>query len=280
MYRVILILLLLLSSNRAVFSQINIWEGTSCSKNVQLYPYVASGGSNIAVIICPGGSYFWHDMENEGTEVAKWLQMSGISAFILNYRTAYVPAFISHFRLFFRGNRYPDPQNDLNRAILYIKEHANVYGVDTAKIGVMGFSAGGHLAMYSAEMFRGETKPAFVAPIYPVVTMTKSCVHKRSRRGLLGDSRTRNKLLKDLLSLEEHVPTDCPPVFLVNCKDDPIVDYRNSVLLDSALTEKKINHCYLQYETGGHGFGASETSGSEECRQWKNEFLKWIKTIF
>ena len=94
MYRVILILLLLLSSNRAVFSQINIWEGTSCSKNVQLYPYVASGGSNIAVIICPGGSYFWHDMENEGTEVAKWLQMSGISAFVLNYRTAYVPAFV------------------------------------------------------------------------------------------------------------------------------------------------------------------------------------------
>lgn len=279
MYRAIIVLLAIVSSN-AAFSQINIWEGTSCNEKVQLYPYEASGDNNIAVIVCPGGSYFWHDIEKEGIEVAKWLQTNGISAFVLNYRTAYVPAFILHFRLLFRGNRYPDPQDDLNRAIMYLKEHSDIYRVDTAKIGVMGFSAGGHLAMYSAEMFRGKTKPAFVAPIYPVVTMTKSCVHKRSRRGLLGDSKTRNKHLKELLSLEDHVPSDCPPVFLVNCKDDPVVDYRNSVLLDSALTEKRINHSYLLYETGGHGFGASETCGTAECRQWKNEFLKWIKNIF
>ena len=95
----------------------------------------------------------------------------------------------------------------------------------------------------------------------------------------MGDSRTRNKGLRDRLSLERHVPSDCPPVFLVNCKDDPIVDYRNSELLDSALTAKRIDHQYLQFHTGGHGFGASDEKGSAECRQWKSMFLEWIEKI-
>ena len=109
--------------------------------------------------------------------------------------------------------------------------------------------------------------------------MTEECVHKRSRRGLLGDSRTGNEALRDSLSLERHVPTDCPPVFLVNCVDDPVVDYRNSVLLDSALTAAGVNHRYVQFHTGGHGFGASERKGTAECRQWKGMFLEWIKSI-
>ena len=108
--------------------------------------------------------------------------------------------------------------------------------------------------------------------------MTHECVHKRSRRGLLGDNKKNNQALRDLLSLEKNVPANCPPVFLINCKDDPIVDYRNSELLDAALTAKNIPHTYIQYTTGGHGFGASETKGTEECREWKNEFLKWFVT--
>ena len=131
--------------------------------------------------------------------------------------------------------------------------------------------------MSAAELFDKDHRPAFVVAVYPVVTMTEPCVHKRSRRGLLGDSKTRKKALRDLLSLERHVTSDCPPVFLINCVDDPIVDYRNSVLLDSALTAKNIEHCYVQFQTGGHGFGASEQKGTEECRQWKSMFLKWIK---
>jgi len=71
----------------------------------------------MAVIVCPGGSYFWHDIEVEGYGVAEWLQRNGISAFVLNYRTGYVPAFITHYRLIFRGNRYPDPQDDLLQAV-------------------------------------------------------------------------------------------------------------------------------------------------------------------
>ena len=263
-------------------AQINIWEGASVHKYVELTPYISksqNNTSNVTIVVCPGGSYFWHDIETEGHDVGRWLQKNGINAFVLNYRTAYVSAFISHYRLLFRGNRYPDPQDDLCQAIHYIKAHAKEYSLDSTKIGVMGFSAGGHLAMSAAELFNRQYRPAFVVAIYPVVTMMESCVHKRSRRGLLGDSRTRNKVLREKLSLERHVTSDCPPVFLVNCKDDPIVDYRNSELLDSALTAKNIDHQYIQFNTGGHGFGVSEQKGSAECRQWKSMFLEWIENI-
>lgn len=261
-------------------AQINIWEGSECHKKVKLYPYIVEGDNNIGIVVCPGGSYFWHDSDTEGHEVAKWLNKNGISAFVLDYRTGTVPAFIFHHRYLFRGNRYPDPQDDLRQAIKIVRDNASEFGVDTTKIGAMGFSAGGHLVMSSGELFELHDRPNFIVPIYPVVTMTNSCVHKRSCRGLLGDDKQNDARLKDLLSLENHVPDDCPPVFLVNCKDDPIVDYRNSVLLDSALTSKNVKHIHLLFETGGHGFGASDTKGTAECRQWKEKFLEWVKTQF
>ena len=261
-------------------AQVNIWEGTYIRKQVELTPYLVDGVDHIGIIICPGGSYFWHDIDTEGHAVAKWLQKNGIASFVLNYRTAYVPAYLTHYRLVFRGNRYPDPQNDLQRAIRHVKENASRYRIDTTRIGAMGFSAGGHLVMSATELFKEPDIPAFVAPIYPVVTMMHNCVHKRSRRGLLGDSKVRNSSLRDLLSLEKHVSKNCPPVFLVNCKDDPIVDYRNSELLDSALTSNNVPHVYLQYETGGHGFGASDLKGSAECREWRKEFIIWINNLY
>jgi len=260
----------------AAEAQINIWEGTACRKKVEMTPYVAVGKGNVAVVVCPGGSYFWHDMQNEGHLVGQWLQKHGISAFVLRYRTAYVPAFVVRHRWVFRGNRYPDPQDDLRQALKCVRANAEKWGIDPELVGAMGFSAGGHLVMSAAELFDKADRPAFVVPVYPVVTMTDRCVHKRSRRGLLGDSRTRNTALRDLLSLEKHVPDDCPPVFLVNCKDDPVVDYRNSVILDSALTAHRVNHRYVQYERGGHGFGCSELKGTPECRKWKEEFLQWM----
>lgn len=263
--------------NIECLAQINIWEETSCDKTVEMTPYLVEGDNNIAVVVCPGGSYFWHDMNTEGHDVAKWLQSEGISAFVLRYRTANFPAFLFPYRYIFRGNRYPDPQNDLKKALEHIRNNSRKYGIDSNKVGAMGFSAGGHLVMSAAELFSTEDRPSFVAPIYPVVTMTDKCVHKRSRRALLGESKKNNVKLRDSLSLEKHVPNNCPPVFLVNCIDDPIVDYRNSELLDSALTSHNIPHKYIQYKTGGHGFGASTTKGTAEARQWKVEFVKWLK---
>ena len=249
------------------------------SARQKLTPYPVEGSGHPAVIVCPGGSYFWHATETEGHMVARWLQQQGIAAFVLYYRTAYVPAFITRYRYVLRGTRYPDAQDDLLEALRHVRAHADEYGVDSSRVGVMGFSAGGHLVMSAAEVFDRSDWPAFIAPIYPVVTMLDACVHKRSRRGLLGESRVHNEKLLDSLSLERHVPDGCPPVFLVNCKDDPIVDYRNSVLLDSALTAHRVPHVYLQYQTGGHGFGASDEKGTAESRQWRTAFLEWIRGV-
>ena len=101
--------------------------------------------------------------------------------------------------------------------------------------------------MHSAE--QSHSLPDFVAAIYPVVSMSHPCTHKRSRRALLGEYRKYNKSMRDSLSLEKHVTKGCPPVFLVNCKDDPVVKYHNSELLDSALTVQGVEHRYIQYQT-------------------------------
>ena len=274
-----LLLPLYMSAQTGRPRRINIWQGTTVGKTVVMTSYLAEGKGNAAVIVCPGGSYLWHDMGGEGKDVGEWLQRNGISAFVLHYRTAGVGAFLTPYRYVFRGNRYPDALNDLLRAMQYVKAHSAELGVDASRVAAMGFSAGGHLVMSAAELLPREQRPWFVVPVYPVVTMTEACVHRRSRRALLGDSRLRSRQLRDLLSLERHVPADCPPVFLVNCKDDPVVDCRNSELLDSALTRQQVPHRYIQYQTGGHGFGASDHKGTAECRQWKEEFMAWFRRL-
>lgn len=279
--RVFIIIILLISYHIQTFAQtsVRIWDGTETkAKAVTLIPYLADNDSySTAVIICPGGSYCWHGMKAEGTEVAEWLQAKGISAFVLKYRVQGVVPYITHARLLFRGHQYPDALNDIEQAIAYVREHANEYHINPKQVGVMGFSAGGHLAMLSAE--QSSMRPDFVAAVYPVVSMSHPDSHKRSRRGMLGEYKKHNKVMRDSLSVEKHVSKNCPPVFLVNCKDDHIVKPRNAELLDSVLTAQGINHRFIQYRTGGHGFGASETKGTAECRAWKDEFLKWLKSL-
>ena len=295
--RKLLVFCLLLLFFGQTFAQesIPLWEGFDVphGKQVTLTPYLADGNeTGLAVIVCPGGSYYWLDEETEGDNVALWLQQNGISAFVLRYRAAGFGAFAWRYRVLFRGKQYPDMLTDAQRALQWVREHAEENQIDPEKVGMMGFSAGGHLVM-SAACFNEcnflkengiETKvslrPTFVAPIYPVVTMRESCVHKRSRRALLSEKHKNDPVMRDSLSLERHIPANCPPVFLVNCTDDPVVDYRNSILLDSALTAHKIDHRYYRYHTGGHGFGASEEKGTPECRAWKKEFLNWVKTRY
>ncbi len=291
MKKVVSLIAILLTININAKNYINIWENTSCDEVVKLTPYIAEGEDNIAVIVCPGGSYFWLDRETEGHDVAKWLNLQGITAFVLEYRTAGVPAFITHYRVGSKGHKHPHMIQDLQRSIQLVRENSQKYNINPNKLGVMGFSAGGHLVL-SGAVFYGTNflemheitptvslRPDFVVPIYPVVTFNKDYMHKRSRRGLMGDAKIKQEMC-DSLSIELHVHSSMPPVFLVNCKDDPIVKYQNSELLDSVLTQYDVPHEYIQYETGGHGFGMSEEKGSAECRAWKNDFLMWIKSIY
>lgn len=270
---------------------INIWEGTACHSKVMMTVYPSGREDTPCVIVCPGGSYFWLDRTTEGYGVAEWLRSEGVSACVLEYRVAGVTAFITHYRLVARGNRYPDMLADVQRAVQLVKERPDDLGIASGKVGVMGFSAGGHLAAMSGMFFDSDIlnrygivpscslKPDFVAPIYPVVSFIDESAHKRSRRGALGEGGDISGVMKDSLSLERHVRPEMPPVFLMNCKDDPTVHYRNSELLDSALTANGVDHVYIQYQSGGHGFGANPAKTSREAIAWKEAFINWLKSL-
>ena len=279
--RKILTILLLWSIIAPVAAVALYPSGRFAEKKVTLTPYLADSAMNTgtAVIVCPGGSYCWLDMDIEGKETAQWLQSQGINAFVLRYRVAEISAYCVGYRVIGLGSKYPNMVRDVEAALEYVYRHAEEYRIDTARVGVMGFSAGGHLAMASYVYNQSAYKPRFMCPVYPVVTMKRPFVHHRSRRGALGVWGQWNRTMQDSLSLEKHIPADCPPVFLVNCEDDPIVKYQNSILLDSALTAKNIPHTYIRYQTGGHGFGGSDTKGTAESQQWKKEFIQWISNF-
>ena len=275
-------------------SPINLWENTAVDTDeVTLTPFIPTNNpTGTTIIVCPGGSYCWLDYETEGEGVAHWLNEQGITAFVLKYRVAGVWSFVTHDRLILPRRQHPAMITDIQRAIQWVRENREKYNIDPDQLGVMGFSAGGHLAMSSAVFNETDflkecgidckvsLRPDFVAPIYPVVTMSNvNYVHKRSRRGLLGEVRKFNDKMKDSLSLEMHIPDNCPPVFLMNCKDDPIVKFENSELLDSALSKKGIPHKYIQYKTGGHGFGATAEKTTAEAIGWREEFIKWLNKI-
>lgn len=225
------------------------------------------------IIICPGGSYFHLAKKSEGVEVAKWLNNNGCNAFVLYYRVDYYKF------------QHPEMLKDLQKAIYDIRFKSDIYKINANKIGVMGFSAGGHLvglsAVYSEHSLienknNISLKPNFVAMIYPVVTMQGEFVHQKSKNSLLGKNPT--KQTESNLSLEMHVKDDLPPFFIVHSKDDKTVNYHNSVILAEALKSKQIDYQLFLYETGGHGYGVNSKK-AKGADSWKNEFLTWIKDI-
>ncbi len=231
-----------------------------------------------AVIVCPGGSYHHLGLYNEGYCSAKWFSENGITAFMLKYR--------SNESLY----NHPAMLEDIQRAIQIVRENADEYGIDASKVGVIGYSAGGHLVTMAGEFgerFNELEKlgietavslcPDFVMPIYPVVSMQDDISHKWSRRSLLGKNQTQER--KDLFSMELQVPDNMPPTYIVVCKDDNVVDYNNSLRLYDALLAKNIQNCELHvYEWGKHGFGMLNGPFMKEFK-WNEPLLEWIKKI-
>lgn len=231
-----------------------------------------------AVIVCPGGSYHHLGLYNEGYCSAKWFSENGITAFMLKYRTN--ESLYNH----------PAMLEDIQRAIQIVRENAAEFGIDASKVGVIGYSAGGHLVTMAGEF--GERfneleklgietavslRPDFVMPIYPVVSMQDDISHKWSRRSLLGKNQTQER--KDLFSMELQVPDNMPPTYIVVCKDDNVVDYNNSLRLYDALLAKNIQNCELHvYEWGKHGFGMLNGPFMKEFK-WNEPLLEWIKKI-
>jgi acetyl esterase/lipase len=271
---------------------LTLCSAASARHTRRVTPYLVDTPNAPAVIVCPGGSYSWLDRENEGRLVAQWLQGQGIAAFVLEYRVQGIPSFVTHYRYVFRGRRHPDPLCDLQATLLDVRRRAADYGIDPHRVGAMGFSAGGHLVASAAELFDTDfghlvggapgdsLRPDFVVPVYPVVTLrNERYVHARSRRALLGEWGKHRRQMRDSLSLELHARTDMPPVFLVNCEDDPIVKYPNSILFDSAMTAVGAPHRYIRYQTGGHGFGANPNKGTAESNAWRAACLEWMREL-
>lgn len=270
---------------------IDLWKGSPVSGHALLTPFVAPGKSVASCIVCPGGSYFWLDRVNEGRMVAEWLQSNGITAFLLEYRTAGVTAFMTRFRLGGHIGRAQRSMQDVFMALHYVKTHASEWNVDPTRVGVIGFSAGGHMALMAAEKDGREVlgaigitasadiTPAFSAAIYPVVSFVDECTHERSRRGLIGDFNGHHDTLRRSLSAELNVSRHMPPLFLVSCDDDHVVDPRNSSLLYKAMKSCGARCEYHHFATGGHGFGANDSLTTSEAATWKPSFLHFISQI-
>ena len=230
-----------------------------------------------AVIVCPGGSYHHLGLKGEGNTTANWFAENGVTAFVLKYRTA--ESFYHH----------PAMLQDIQRAIQLVRENADLWDIDPNKVGVIGFSAGGHLVTMAGEFFESHNeieklgiqtnvslRPDFVIPVYPVVTMQDDIAHKWSRNSLLGKGKkNQTQARKDEFSMELNVPDNMPPTYLVVCKDDPIVIYENSFRLYDALQAKNIPSRLAVYEWGKHGFGMKDNAFMKEFH-WNESLREWL----
>lgn len=265
---------------QAQYEVVKLWNQNPTHKEkrpeLRIFQPADSLRNGTCIIICPGGSYHHLGLTNEGSEVAETFTKWGVTAVVLRYRVA------------MRGNHHPAMIEDYQRALQILRENADKYKINPDKIGCIGFSAGGHLVTmggaFSSHDYLADRgiktsvslKPTFVAPIYPVVSMQDSIAHVKSRVNLLNKGFTPQ--MADQFSMEKVIPDDMPPVFLLACKDDDVVDYRNSVVLSEALIKKNIPVKYHLCEKGGHGFGAIRTR-SEETANWTASFKEWLGEI-
>ncbi len=238
--------------------------------DVYLAPPKAANGT--AVIICPGGGYGLLATAHEGSQIAKWLNTLGITGVVLKYR---LPSSA------IMKNKTIGPLQDAQKAMRIVRSHAKEWNIIPDKIGVMGFSAGGHLAStlsthYNDKVYEStdttSARPDFSLLIYPVISMDLSITHMGSRINLLGENPS-SELVKKY-SNELQVDKNTPPAFLVCSMDDNTVPIENSIDYALALKKYKIP-CELHiYEKGGHGYGMGRTNGTEST--WPKACEKWL----
>ena len=239
------------------------------SPTLEIYLPEKGKETGTAVVICPGGGYSVVVYQGEGVSNAKELAKNGIAAFVLKYR---LPSDA------IMTDKSTGPLQDAQQAIQLVRENAVKWNIDPAKIGIMGFSAGGHLASTVATHFekalidnpKGTSlRPDFQVVIYPVVTMQQSLTHRDSRKQLLGEQPSQQ--LVDLFSNELQVKENTPPAYITHAADDNVVDVDNSINYFEALRRHKVPVEMHIYPKGGHGFVFGR-------KGWMTPLLEWIGT--
>ena len=220
--------------------------------------YPASKPNGQAIIACPGGGYAGIATTHEGHDMAAWFNTQGITYAVLHYRMPY-------------GN-HEIPLSDAHQAIRYMRKHADQWNI--RQVGIMGSSAGGHLASTAATHFDAETRPDFQILFYPVITMGEY-THQGSKNLLLGKNPS-EELVK-LYSNELQVNEQTPPAFIMHSSDDKAVPVQNSINYCLAMCKYNVPVSMHFYPVGGHGWGYNESFPYKP--QWKNEMEKWLKEL-
>ncbi|MDQ8013892.1 MAG: alpha/beta hydrolase [Flavobacterium nitrogenifigens] len=226
-----------------------------------------------AVVICPGGGYTHLAFDKEGTKVAEWFNSLGITAFVLKYR---MPTDLT------MKNKNVGPLQDAQEAIRYVRQNASKWNIDPSKIGILGFSAGGHLASTASthyddkvydSAYKVSARPDFSLLIYPVISMENDITHKGSQTNLLGENPSEE--LINNYSNEKRVTSKTPPTFLIHATDDTVVIPENSINYYLALKKNGVTAELHIYEKGGHGFGLGVADTS---KYWTRDCEEWLKS--
>jgi acetyl esterase/lipase len=245
---------------------------------MEVYLPAKSNATGEAVVICPGGGYSILAYDWEGTDIAKWLNSEGIAGIVLKYR---LPGSESNIV------RHKSPLLDAKRALRLTRYHADDWNLDTNRIGVMGFSAGGHLASTLGTHFddgdpaasdpvdRISSRPDFMVLVYPVISFDPKFGHIGSRNNLLGKNPDRE--LIDRFSNEKQVTGNTPSTFLIHAGNDEGVPVENSLMFYKALQEHDVPAEMHIFPTGGHGF--SLAMENEHLHSWTDLCINWIKNL-
>jgi len=245
--------------------------------SITAYFPTKESATGAAVLICPGGGYVALAVDHEGDSVARYYNKLGIAAFVLRYRLGTW----DH-----KKYQHPVPMMDATRAMRYIRSHAKEWNIHPEKIGIMGFSAGGHLASTVGTHFDGGnskskdvvekagSRPNFMVLVYPVLSMRSKYAFRFSRGVLLGENASQN--LIDSLSNEIQVTSLTPPTFMMHANDDGVLP-ENSVLFYMALREQNVPAELHIYERGGHGFGLGDPKKDPIISSWPLRLTDWLR---